>query len=172
MAKGNRHIDSEAGRGRFRYRQPTSYQSSICFAKGERLVQRRARNHLRNFDTQVRSQFGFCVGDSIIHQLMRLVEYHERRVSEEHTVGCFFNVEKSFDSVWYKGLLHKLREVELPDYLHLIASFQIEKTFCVRLDYSVFPRDEPLLSSLKKVFSGASCSQFTSTTTRDSLEYR
>ena len=56
----------------------------------------------------------------------------------ERTFGCFLDFEKAFDSVWYDGLLFKLREVQLPDcYLHLVASFLTEGTFCVRVGDSV-----------------------------------
>ena len=40
----------------------------------ERLVQRRVREHLTNFDVLVPEQFGFRVGHSTTHQLMRMVE--------------------------------------------------------------------------------------------------
>ena len=50
----------------------------------------------------------------------------------------FLDVEKAFDSVWHDGLLFKLREVQLPDcFLHLVASFLTERTFCVRVGDSV-----------------------------------
>ena len=34
-------------------------------------------------------------------------------------------------------------------YLHLIASFLSERTFCVRVDESILPREESLLASAK-----------------------
>ena len=102
---------------------------------------------------------------------MRMVEYITYAgCRRERTVGCFLDVEKAFDSVWHDGLLFKLREVQPPDcYLHLVASFLTERTFCVRVGDSV--------SFERRITAGVSvlasyCSDSTSTTYRGSLESR
>ena len=54
---------------------------------------------------------------------------------KEKTVGCLLDVENTFDNAWHDGILFKLRQIQFPDnYLHLIASFLMEKTFCVSID--------------------------------------
>lgn len=52
-----------------------------------------------------------------------------------YTFAFILDVEKAFDCVCYKRLLHKFLEILLSDpYVHLIASFLRDKTFCVRID--------------------------------------
>ena len=70
-------------------------------------MQRRVREHLTNFDELVPKQFGFRVGHSTTHQLMRMVEYvTEAGCRRERTFGCLLDVEKAFDSVQHLSLIH------------------------------------------------------------------
>ena len=68
-------------------------------------------------------QFGFRPGLSTILQLARLVERITRKFGVMRpTRAAFLDVAKAFDTVWIKGLLHKLTILNLPSYLVNVIS--------------------------------------------------
>jgi hypothetical protein len=76
-------------------------------------------------------QFGFRPRHSTTLQLARLVERDNRNFDEWRLTGAvFLDVAKAFDTVWVKGLLHKLTVLNFPSYL--------VKTISSYLDYRTF----------------------------------
>jgi hypothetical protein len=61
--------------------------------------------------------FGFRSRQSTTLQLARLVERLNRNFDERRLTGAvFLDVAKAFDTVWVKGLLHKLALLNFPSY--------------------------------------------------------
>jgi hypothetical protein len=71
-------------------------------------------------------QFGFRHRHSTTRQLDSLVERINRTFDERRLTGAvFLHVAKTFDTVWVKGLLHKLSVLNFPSFLvKTMSSYQ------------------------------------------------
>ena len=80
-------------------------------------------------------QTAFQKGRSVNHNLLALVEDVTKAFNtQSYTSAIFLDVQKAFDKVWHKGLLHKLKSC-LPKALTcIIASFLESRTFQVKMD--------------------------------------
>lgn len=85
-------------------------------------------------------QFGFRARHSCVHQLHRITE-HMLSHFNRHPVGkwgtgiLFFDVAKAFDKVWHQGLIFKLNELGLSNYLiHIVREFLSDRTFQYRVN--------------------------------------
>jgi hypothetical protein len=76
-------------------------------------------------------QFGFKHIHSTSRHLARLVVRITRTFVEKKLTGAvFFDVAKSFDTVWIDGLLYKLTLIKFPSYIvHKISSYLRGRTF-------------------------------------------
>ena len=66
-------------------------------------------------------QAGFRPGKSTIYNIVRLERYAEgqlRRPSQRrHSAVILFDIKAAFDSVWHDGLIYKLNDLRLPQYI-------------------------------------------------------
>jgi hypothetical protein len=76
-------------------------------------------------------QFGFRLRHSTTLQLARNVERVNRNFDERRLTGAvFLDVAKDFDTLWVKGLLHKIAVLNFPSYLvKTISSYLDCRTF-------------------------------------------
>lgn len=59
------------------------------------------------------------------------------------TAAIFFDIEKAFDTVWHDGLIFKLKENNIPQYIiKMIDSFLHERTFRVKIGTRDQNRDQ------------------------------
>lgn len=102
----------------------------------EKLILRRLNEHISAHNIFSNEQFGFRAGHSTNHQLLRVYKYIKTSLQNKHSTGFItFDIEKAFDSVWHKGLLHKMFLLKFPLYLtKLIQSFLMNRSFYVSIN--------------------------------------
>jgi hypothetical protein len=72
-------------------------------------------------------QFGFRPRHSTTLQLARLVERVNRNFDGRRLTGAIsLDVDKVFDTVWFKGTLYKLTALNFPSYLVETITFTAE----------------------------------------------
>lgn len=98
-----------------------------------KVVNTRFGNHLTENNLLPEHQFGFRVHRSATQQLVRVDNFIQRSKAHGLNVGIIsLNIKKAFDTMWLKGLLHKMRVAKFPDYLtKLIAGYCRDRTICV-----------------------------------------
>ena len=77
------------------------------------------------------NQSGFKPGDSCINQLLSITHEIYKSFDDGLKVrGIFLGISKAFDKVWYKGLLHKLKQNGISGKLFDIITnfFKLQKT--------------------------------------------
>lgn len=81
-------------------------------------------------------QFGFRQEHSTKHQLYRLVKYVKQNFEFKKSTGLvILDIEKAFDSIWHKGLLHKLYLMNFPiNIIKIFESFLANRTFFVKIN--------------------------------------
>lgn len=102
----------------------------------EKVILKRIILHLSTNDILPDEQFGFRQNHSCNHQLTRLTKHIKKSLSKKHSTGMLaFDIEKAFDSVWHKGLVHKMFTLKFPLYIiKLILSFLSKRSFQVSLN--------------------------------------
>jgi len=102
----------------------------------EKIILKRIIVHLTTYDILPDEQFGFRHNHSCDHQLTRLTKHIKNSLSEKLSTGMLaFDIEKAFDSVWHKGLVHKMFTLKFPLYIiKLILSFLSQRSFQVSLN--------------------------------------
>lgn len=94
-------------------------------------------NRIKKFEYQNKNmreeQFGFREKRSTVHQLARIANYITTNFNQnKSTVMTLLDIEKAFDTVWHKGLIHKLKTIGLPIYIvKLLQSYLKNRTFSV-----------------------------------------
>lgn len=80
-------------------------------------------------------QFGFKKQTSTLHPLTILTSnIQTAKLNGYKSATLFIDVKKAFDSVWHRGLLFKLYQLELPDYIiHLIRQYLENRTLQVKI---------------------------------------
>lgn len=67
-------------------------------------------------------QYGFKEKHSTTHPLTILTSnIQTARLNNQHSAALFLDINKAFDSVWYKGLLYKLAKLDVPRMLIFIV---------------------------------------------------
>lgn len=121
---------------------PTNYRpisllssmSKLC----EKIVYEQLYHHVS--PALAPSQSGFRKGDSTSFQLVNILQrIAELRDQKCLTAMCFFDLAKAFDTVWFRGLLHKLEVLFNVRNLAFswIASYLTGRTQSVRLNSSI-----------------------------------
>lgn len=102
----------------------------------EKVILNRLKSHLSTKNILPNEQFGFRAGHSTNHQLLRVCNYVKEALRRKHSTGMvIFDIEKAFDSVWHKGLIHKLFILKFPLYLvKIIQSFLHKRSFYVSVN--------------------------------------
>lgn len=80
-------------------------------------------------------QFGFRIAHSTTHQLARLAEHVSNSLNQGESSGMFLlDMEKAFDTVWHKGLIHKLMAINVPlSLIKIIKSYISQRSFKVHI---------------------------------------
>lgn len=106
-----------------------STMSKLC----ERVILRRFDKWQRPLISKL--QCGFTRQRSTNDQIMRLLQTGQAAINKNEKLGIvLIDFEKAFDKVWHAGLLHKLRTLNIPDYLGCwLKSYLAERTFAVRV---------------------------------------
>jgi Reverse transcriptase (RNA-dependent DNA polymerase)/Endonuclease-reverse transcriptase len=148
----------------------------------EKLILSRLNSHISAHKLLNDEQFGFRTGHSTNHQLLRVCNYIRESLKKKHSTGMVtFDIEKAFDSVWHKGLLHKLFLLKFPLYIiKIIQSFLFKRSFYVSINndkskifqilagvpqgsvlsptlYNVYTSDLNITSSEKAFFADDTC---------------
>lgn len=148
----------------------------------EKLVLKRLILHISSRNLFKNEQFGFRPGHSTNHQLLRVCKYIQTSLKKKHSTGMItFDIEKAFDSVWHKGLLHKMFILKFPLYLvKIVQSYLSKRSFYVSINdhsskifhilagvpqgsalsptlYNIFTCDLNITSSEKALFADDTC---------------
>jgi hypothetical protein len=104
----------------------------------EKILVTRLNLHLSSNNILPAEQFGFRQSHSANHQLIRLYKSISNSFSMKKSTGMLtFDIEKAFDSVWHKGLVHKMFKLKFPLYIiKIIQSFLSQRSFQVSINGS------------------------------------
>lgn len=110
----------------------------------EKVILKRLNDHISSNNIIQNIQFGFRPGHSCDHQLLRVsTQIKDGLVAGKSTGMITFDVEKAFDGVWHKAVIHKMFIAKFPLYLiKLTASFLLKRSFYVSVNNqksSTFP---------------------------------
>jgi hypothetical protein len=148
----------------------------------EKIILNRLTTYISSHNVLIDEQFGFRDGHSTNHQLLRVTKYIQSALQNKHSVGMVtFDIEKAFDSVWHKGLVHKMFILKFPLYLiKIIQSYLHKRSFYVSVNghkskifhilaglpqgsvlsptlYNIYTSDLNITSSEKAFFADDSC---------------
>lgn len=112
--------------------RPISLLSSLSKLL-EKIIQKRINNVIHSNNIFLNTQFGFRSGHSTNHQLLRVTKHVREKFQNGLSTGMLtFDVEKAFDGVWHKALLHKMFQLKFPLHLiKMIKSFLFARSFYV-----------------------------------------
>ena len=75
----------------------------------EKFVYKYVLNFIRNLLSE--QQSGITLKDSIVNQLLYFSDVFTRSLDQENDIRVvFFDIGKSFDRVWHRGLVYKLQK--------------------------------------------------------------
>lgn len=108
-------------------------------------------------------QYGFREQHSTTHPLIVLTSNIETtRLDHKQTAALFLDINKAFDSVWHRGLLFKLAQMKMPDYLvHITRSFLENRILKIKVNNTFsntftplqgVPQGSPLSPTLYNLF--------------------
>lgn len=129
----------------------------------EKLILKRILKYMNEISFIPPHQFGFKPKHSTTHQLLRITELiYKNFEQKKHTLAVFLDITQAFDRVWHEGLIYKLQESGLPQYLiNIIKSFLKGRVFSVRI-HSTYseqknitagvPQGSPLSATLFNIF--------------------
>ena len=102
----------------------------------EKVIKTKLYDFLENNNILPAEQFGFRKHHSTVHQVKRITEHIKQNFNQQKSTGLIaLDVEKAFDSVWHKGILYKLLNFGLPNYLiKIIKSFLFNRYYVVVLN--------------------------------------
>ena len=101
---------------------PSSYRPiSLLSCLGkllEKIIKKRLMAVLERRKILPEHQAGFRSGKSTTYNIVRLENFARSEVGKRrHAAVIFFDIKAAFDSVWFDGLIYKLNELRLPQYL-------------------------------------------------------
>jgi hypothetical protein len=120
--------------------QPSSYRPISllsCIGKLlEKIIKQRLTNELENRNILPEHQAGFRRGKSTIYNITRLERHaHEQLAKKRHSAVIFFDIKAAFDSVWFEGLIYKVHDLRLSEYLiRFVVAFLESRTASIELE--------------------------------------
>jgi hypothetical protein len=103
----------------------------------ERVIQNRLHKWLDENEIITQYQSGFTKHKQTNDHLFRLIQSTLNGFIWKYNTGAIFvDIEKAFDKVWHEGLLYKLDNYQVPNYLgSWIKSYLESRTFHVKVGY-------------------------------------
>lgn len=133
-------------------KEPSSYRPiSLLPTLGkvaEIIINKRRVKHLQNNNILLDEQFGFRKSRSTYQQLARLTNHVSLDFNKGKSTGLLLlDIEKAFDTVWHRGLIHKMSLNSIPTYIvKFIDNYLYERSFVVSINKA--------LSSERKIVAG------------------
>jgi len=133
---------------------PSSYRPiSLLSCLGkllEKIVKQRLMLELNRRNILPQHQAGFRPGKSTIYNIVRLERYAEgqlrRPCQRRHSAVILFDIKAAFDSVWHDGLIYKLNDIRLPNYIiNYLISFLHNRTAAIEIE-NILSRPFKLMS--------------------------
>ena len=119
---------------------PSSYRPiSLLSCTGkllEKIIKQRLMVELERRKILPEHQAGFRPGKSTLYNIVRLERYAQNQLSQRrHAAVILFDIKAAFDSVWHDGLIYKLYNLRLPQYLiNYFISFLENRTAEIELE--------------------------------------
>ncbi|CAF1446819.1 unnamed protein product, partial [Rotaria sordida] len=124
-------------------KQPSSYRPIsllICIGKVlEKIIKQRMFKEFNERNILPSHQAGFRPHRSTMYNIIRLERYaREQLQKRQHSAVIFFDIKAAFDTVWFDGIIYKLCDLRLPDYLICyILSFLDNRTASIEIENSL-----------------------------------
>jgi hypothetical protein len=101
----------------------------------EKIIKQRFISELNHRNILPRHQAEFLEGKSTMYNILRLSRCARQALDKNHHAAIiFFDIKSAFDSVWHDGLIYKLKDFRLPDYLiHWTISFLYKRIAQMRV---------------------------------------
>ncbi|CAF3313020.1 unnamed protein product [Rotaria sp. Silwood2] len=121
-------------------KQPSSYRPISllsCIGKVlEKIIKQRMFKELTERNILPSHQAGFRPHRSTMYNIIRLERYaREQLQKRRHSAVIFFDIKAAFDTVWFDGIIYKLFDLRLPDYLIcFIISFLDNRTASIEIE--------------------------------------
>jgi len=108
-----------------------SYRPISLLSSTSKLLERIIASRLTTFVNQNHlipdTQFGFRKKHSTVFQLARIVDHITHGYNlRKHTGMALLDLEKAYDTVWITGLLYKLIDLKVPEYLLFVLLSYLE----------------------------------------------
>ena len=102
----------------------------------EKIIKQRLLFELNYRNILPRHQAGFLEGKSTMYNIFRLNRCARQALDKRHHAAViFFDIKSAFDSVWHDGLIYKMKDYRLPNYLiHWTISFLYKRTAQIELE--------------------------------------
>jgi exonuclease III len=122
---------------------PSSYRPiSLLSCLGkllEKIIKQRLTVEIERRNILPEHQAGFRSRKSTTYNIIRLERYMKGQVhrtsGKRHAAVILFDIKAAFDSVWHDGLIYKLNELRLPQYLiNYLISFLSNRTAEIELE--------------------------------------
>ena len=123
--------------------QPSSYRPiSLLSCLGkllEKIVKQRLTLEVERRNILPAHQAGFRSKKSTLYNIIRLERYAHEQLhgpqGRRHAGVIFFDIKAAFDSVWHDGLIYKLNDIRLPQYLlKYLVSFLYNRTASIEME--------------------------------------
>ena len=133
---------------------PSSYRPiSLLSCLGkllEKIIKQRLMLELDRRNVLPQHQAGFRPGKSTVYNIVRLERFavgQLRRPSRRrHSAAILFDIKAAFDSVWHDGLIYKLNDLRLPQYIiKYLISFLNNRTAAIEIE-NILSRHFKLMS--------------------------
>lgn len=118
---------------------PSSYRPISllsCLGKVlEKIIKVRLLKELEARNILPTHQAGFRSHRNTIYNILRLERFASEQLQKrQHSAVIFFDIKAAFDCVWYDGLIYKLNDLRLPEYLiQYIISFLEHRTGLIEI---------------------------------------
>lgn len=107
-----------------------------CIGKTfEQIIASRLKEFLQDNDLLPDFQFGFRSNRSTQDPLLKLqTELTKSLNTNRCALAVFLDIKQAFDSVWHAGLIHKIRQLNLPDHFtRLIGSYLSDRSVQIKV---------------------------------------